>query len=119
MKEWKVTFKVLFSNRTEPTTHYQEFLYFDTVLLFISNIKNDPNQHLLEFKVERIYQKEVNTMKTQEYLVTLVNKETLETIDMFYINAYDLTNAKEIASDLTHEYDNIPYFEILAIVENA
>lgn len=54
MKEWKVTFKVLFSNSTEPTTHYQEFLYFDTVLLFISNIKNDPNQHLLEFKVERI-----------------------------------------------------------------
>ena len=54
MKEWKVTFKVLFKNATEPTTHYQEFLYFDTVLLFISNIENDPIQHLLEFKVERI-----------------------------------------------------------------
>ena len=54
MKEWKVTFKVLFLNATEPTTHYQEFLYFDTVLMFISNIKNDPNQDLLEFKVERI-----------------------------------------------------------------
>ena len=54
MKEWKVTFKVVFSNATEPTTHYQEFSYFDTVLLFISKIQNDPKQHLLEFKVERI-----------------------------------------------------------------
>ena len=54
MKEWKVTFKVLFTNATEPTTHYQEFSYFNTVLLFISKIENDPKQHLLEFKVERI-----------------------------------------------------------------
>lgn len=58
-------------------------------------------------------------MKTQEYLVTLVNKETLETIDMFYINAYDLSNAKEIASDIMHEYDNVNYFELLAMVELA
>ena len=58
-------------------------------------------------------------MKTQEYLVTLVNKETLETIDMFYINANDLTNAKEITSDMLHDYDNVNYFEILAIVEQA
>ena len=54
MKKWKVTFKVLFLNATEPTTYYQEFLHFDTVLLFISNIENDPIQHLLEFKVERL-----------------------------------------------------------------
>lgn len=58
-------------------------------------------------------------MKTQEYLVTLVNKETLETIDMFYINAYDLSNAKEIASDTMHDYDNVNYFDILAMVELA
>lgn len=58
-------------------------------------------------------------MKTQEYLVTLINKETLETIDMFYIDAYDLSNAKEIASDIMHEYDDVNYFEILAIVETA
>ena len=58
-------------------------------------------------------------MKTQEYLVTLVNKETLETIDMFYINANDLTNAKEIASDTMHDYDNVNYFDLLAIVEPA
>ena len=58
-------------------------------------------------------------MKTQEYLVTLVNKETLETIDMFYINAYDLSNAKEIASDILHDYDNVNYFEISAIVDPA
>lgn len=58
-------------------------------------------------------------MKTQEYLVTLLNKETLETIDMFYINAYDLQNAKVIASDTMHDYDNVNYFEISAIVEPA
>ena len=63
MKEWKVTFKVLFSNDTEPTIHYQEFLRLNTALLFISNIENDPIQHLLEFKVERINQKEVKNME--------------------------------------------------------
>lgn len=58
-------------------------------------------------------------MKTQEYLVTLLNKETLVTIDMFYINAYDLSNAKEIASDMIHDYNNVNYFEIIAIVQTA
>lgn len=58
-------------------------------------------------------------MKTHEYLVTLINKETLETIDMFYINAVDMLNAKEIASDIMHEYDNVNYFDFLAIVDAA
>ena len=58
-------------------------------------------------------------MKTQEYLVTLVNKETLETIDMFYINATNLNNAKQIADELRHEYDYLNYFEISATVEPA
>ena len=58
-------------------------------------------------------------MKTHEYLVTLINKETLETIDMFYIDAADMLNAKEIASDIMHEYDNVNYFELLAMVEPA
>lgn len=58
-------------------------------------------------------------MKTQEYLVTLLNKETLDTIDMFYINAYDLSNAKEIASNTMHDYDNVNYFDLLAMVEQA
>ena len=58
-------------------------------------------------------------MKTYEYLVTFKNKETLETIDMFYIDATDISNAKEIASDIMHEYDNINYYEILASVELA
>ena len=58
-------------------------------------------------------------MKTHEYLVTLINKETLETIDMFYIDATDMLNAKEIASDIMHEYDNVNYFELLAMVEPA
>lgn len=58
-------------------------------------------------------------MKTQEYLVTLVNKESLETIDMFYINAYDLSNAKEIASNAMHDYEDVNYFELLAMIEPA
>lgn len=58
-------------------------------------------------------------MKTQEYLVTVINKETLETIDMFYINANDLSNAKEIASKCMHEYDDVNYYELLALVELA
>ena len=58
-------------------------------------------------------------MKTQEYLVTLVNKESLEAIDMFYINANDLSNAKVIASDIMHDYDNVNYFDLLAMVEPA
>lgn len=58
-------------------------------------------------------------MKTQEYLVNLLNKETLETMDMFYINAYDLPSAKAIASDIMHDYDNVNYFELVAMVEPA
>lgn len=58
-------------------------------------------------------------MKKQEYLVTVANKQTLETVDMFYINAYDLSNAKAIASDMMHEYDDTNYFDLLAIVEPA
>ena len=58
-------------------------------------------------------------MKTQEYLVTLLNKETLETIDMFYIDATDMLNAKQIASDMMHEYNNVNYFDLLAMVETA
>lgn len=58
-------------------------------------------------------------MKTQEYLVTLVNKETLETIDQFYINANDMPNAKGIASNIMHDYDDTNYFDLLAMVEQA
>ena len=58
-------------------------------------------------------------MKTHEYLVTLINKETLETIDMFYIDAVGMSNAKEIASDIMHEYENVNYFDFLAIVDPA
>ena len=58
-------------------------------------------------------------MKTREYLITLKNKETLETIDKFYIDATDMLNAKEIVSDITHDYENVNYFDFLAIVEPA
>lgn len=58
-------------------------------------------------------------MKTQEYLVTFKHYETLELIDMFYIDAIDINAAQQIAHDLTHEYNDVMYFEILASVEPA
>ena len=58
-------------------------------------------------------------MKTQEYLVTFKNNETLSVIDEFYINATDLNNAKQFADELRHEYDDANYFEISATVEPA
>ena len=58
-------------------------------------------------------------MKTREYLVTLKNIETLETIDMFYINATDKSNAQQIANELAHEYDDVAYYEIYTVVEPA
>ena len=58
-------------------------------------------------------------MKTQEYLITFKNNLTLKVVDEFYINATSLNNAKQIANDLRHEYDNVNYFEISATVEPA
>ena len=58
-------------------------------------------------------------MKTQEYLVTFKNNATLSIIDMFYIDAINLEEAKQIADELRHEYDYTNYFEILSIVEPA
>ena len=58
-------------------------------------------------------------MKTQEYLITFKNNLTLKVVDEFYINATSLNNAKQIANDLRHEYDNVNYFEILVSVEPA
>ena len=58
-------------------------------------------------------------MKTHEYLVIFKNDETLETIDMFYIDAYNIREAHRIASDLMHEYDNVDYYTILASVVPA
>lgn len=63
--------------------------------------------------------KEVNTMKTKEYLVTFKNNETLETIDMFYINANDIIEARQITDELRHDYNDVNYFDLLAIVEQA
>lgn len=58
-------------------------------------------------------------METQEYLITFKNNETLQTIDSFYVEANNINDAKQIADDLRHDYDNVNYFEILAIVETA
>ena len=58
-------------------------------------------------------------MQTKEYLVTFKNNETLQVIDMFYIDALDLIHAKQIADDLRHEYGYLNYYEISSIVEPA
>lgn len=58
-------------------------------------------------------------MKTHEYLVIFKNDETLETIDAFYIDAFNIREANKIASELMHEYDNVDYYKILSIVEHA
>lgn len=58
-------------------------------------------------------------MKTQEYLITFKNNETLELIDMFYIEANNISEASQIADDLRHEYDYVNYFEISTTVETA
>ena len=58
-------------------------------------------------------------MKTQEYLITFKNNVTLNVIDTFYIEANNINEAKQIADELSHEYDYINYFEILAIVDPA
>lgn len=56
-------------------------------------------------------------MKTQEYLITFKNKQTLAVIDMFYIDAANINEARKIADDLSHEYGYLNYFEISAIVD--
>ena len=58
-------------------------------------------------------------MKTQEFLVTFKNNATQAIIDTFYINANNINDARQIADDLKHEYDNIDYFEISASVEEG
>ena len=58
-------------------------------------------------------------MKTQEFLVTFKNNATQAIIYTFYINANNINEARQIADDLKHEYDNIDYFEISASVEEG
>ena len=58
-------------------------------------------------------------MKTHEYLITLKNYDTLDIIDEFYIDAIDMNEARQIAGNLIHEYDNELYYEILVSVQPA
>ena len=58
-------------------------------------------------------------MKTHEYLITLKNYDTLDIIDMFYIDAIDMTEARQIAGDLIYQYDNELYYDILVSVQPA
>ena len=52
MKQWKVTYEVLYTTDTEPTRYEVEFMYFDTIMLFFKN--TEKHQNLLSFTVERI-----------------------------------------------------------------
>lgn len=45
-------------------------------------------------------------MKTQEYLIILKNRETLETVDSFYTDANDINHARQIANCLMFKYDD-------------
>ena len=58
-------------------------------------------------------------MKSKEYLITFKNNVTLSIIDTFYIEANNISEARQIADDLRHEYDYVNYFEISASVEPA
>ena len=58
-------------------------------------------------------------MKTKEYLITFKNNVTLSVIDEFYIEANNISDARQIADDLRHEYDYVNYFEISVSVESA
>ena len=58
-------------------------------------------------------------MKSHEYLVTVKNYDTLETIDMFYIDAIDMTEARQMAGNLIYEYDNELYDEIFVSIQPA
>lgn len=58
-------------------------------------------------------------MKTKEYLITFKNNVSLNVIDEFYIEANNISEARQIADDLRHEYDYVNYFEISASVEPA
>ena len=51
--------------------------------------------------------KELKTMKKQEYLIILKNRETLETIDSLYTYANDINHAQEIAKCLMFKYDDV------------
>ena len=57
-------------------------------------------------------------MKTQKYLINFRSRETRDVIYTFYINARDINNAIEIARDLTHDYNDTVYFDVVD-VENA
>ena len=58
-------------------------------------------------------------MKTKEYLITFKNNLTLGIVDVFYIEANNINEARQIADELRHEYKYLNYFEISSIVEPA
>ena len=91
-------------------------------MVTILNINNIPK--IIDIANNRCYniirnKKEVQIMKTKEYLITFKNNLTLKVVDEFYINATDFNNALQIADDLRHEYKYLNYFEISASVETA
>lgn len=53
MKQWKLTYEILFTGESEPSRYTVEFIYFETVMSFIRN--TEKHQNLLSFTVERIH----------------------------------------------------------------
>lgn len=51
-KQWKVTYEILFTSENEPSRYEVEFIYFETVMVFLKNTQK--HQNLLSFTIERI-----------------------------------------------------------------
>lgn len=54
MKQWKLTYSVLYVWEDEPINYTMEFKYLETLLCFIKDTEKDPNQFLLSFSVEKL-----------------------------------------------------------------
>ena len=55
LKQWKVTYEILYTNDTEPTRYEFEFRYFETAMTVLRN--TEKHQNLLSFTIERITEK--------------------------------------------------------------
>lgn len=54
MKEWKLTYTVLYAWEKEPTEYIAYFMFLETVIYFINETEKDTNQKLLSFNVQRL-----------------------------------------------------------------
>lgn len=54
MKQWKLTYSVLYVWEDEPINYTMEFIYLETLLRFIKDTEKDANQLLISFSVEKL-----------------------------------------------------------------